>query len=169
MSFPFQSNHAKQTMPWKSSNVSTLKEGHQHHPQKRMFHPFFRKENHSSLNININPTMMTKTERRWQSLERQWRCRQQDAGSVHARSQASRALFKRILIWNFPQKSTFWCWHEHLFCFIFAAFWLWFSNLLIFSYLSCTHKSCWRWRYESIPEIKYGSYQINLRSSNKFF
>ena len=83
------------------------KRGLQHHPQKRMFHPFFRKENHAILNIIINPTILTKTEIRWQSLERQWRCRQQDAGSVHVRSQASHALFKRNLIWNFPQKSTF--------------------------------------------------------------
>ena len=98
---------------WWTDNVLEVKQcfhskrGCQNHPQKRIFHPFFRKENHAILNIIIKPTILTKTERRWQSLERQWRCRQQDAGSVHARSQASRALFKRILIWNFLQKSTF--------------------------------------------------------------
>ena len=106
-SFPFQSIHAEQTMSWKSSNVSILNKVVNIIRKNVCCIHFFRKENHAILNIIINPTILTKTERRWQSLERQWRCRQQDAGSVHARSQASCALFKRNLIWNFPLKSTF--------------------------------------------------------------
>ena len=106
-SFPFQSIHAEQTMSWKSSNVSILNEVVNIIRKNVCCIHFFRKENHAILNIIINPTILTKTERRWKSFERQWRCRQQDAGSVHARSQASRALFKRNLIWNFLQKSTF--------------------------------------------------------------